>query len=82
MKSVIKNPFPAIPFEATRLIRQIMECIDPNKSIMAYAICTAVSNKVPYRQILATIKSQGSDNPRAYIEMLGEKLWNDIKNFD
>jgi len=76
------NTFPANPMEPARLIDRLMDRVSASNTFIGLSIRDAVNNKVPYRQILATVKSQFGDNVDAGIALVGEDLFNDLMEFN
>lgn len=73
--------FPKSPMGIFRIMRKVMEALYNDNSIFGNSIKNALSENVPYRQIIATIQSQGRDNPRLAIELFGTDLWAEIESF-
>ncbi len=78
---MLKTSFPQSPMAIFRLMDKIMDKLMHQNSVIAFSIKTAYGDKVPYRQIISTIKSQCMDNESIAIEVFGENLWQEIKDF-
>jgi len=77
----MKKEFPSNPFLQFKILDKLMAKLDPQNSIIEYTIVNAINNKVPPRQIFATIASQHEDNPALITGIVGEELWAEIRDF-
>jgi hypothetical protein len=73
--------FPHNPMAIFKLMDDIMDALCYDNSLIAISIKNAYGERIPYRQIIATIKSQIGDNPKMGETLFGESLLKRIQEF-
>jgi hypothetical protein len=84
METLTKLPDLALSFKLLKLSLDIENKanMEAEKSILGYAIAKAYRDKVNYKQIINTLKSQSEDNFDTVSDIFGEDLTKRILEID